>query len=491
MCRPRPPGSRSCPRRLPGQSGAAARCARDLTRESDRHPGTDEGAADRVRRCRRVAPSVGLAVGPGRSERACRCRPRGGRPVPEPGTDRQPGPQTLEPAQAPEAQHQEDEAKARPRDSVREALEPRQRPSGLRGRRSVWPTDRFHHARRDRVREARCDGRPRAARRPKSGQERCHRGHLPIDVGGAVPEDLTGDFAGGTKAEQPAQRCRASVEADRHAAKRLELYQLRPGRLRQALGGAIRIGEQRRHSERRSDQAARRRPIHQDPGASVGQGGGHTQGVGHRRHAARVPPLPPRRGRVVPAHAAPRARLLVHGVPEDRGRDVEVGPGIEQVLRPKPEHRTPDRIVDLREPDVRPPANGPDQERPPPLGSAGRGLGPECSAPRVGRDFRPRPPIPGAPGRSRPRPPPSPQFPRGLQAVPVQLPACSVATTTIAVATAREAHLRMIASPSPDSLPSHSPSRIGWLAEDVGRVGRLVHRHDSVAYEGRRSGRSR
>ena len=194
--------------------------------------------------------------------------------MPEPGTDHQPGPQTLEPAQAPEAQHQEDEAKARPRDGVREALEPRQCSGSLWGRRSVWPTDRFHHARRDRVREARCDGRPRAARGPKSGQERRHRGHLPIDVSSGLPEDFTGDFAGGTKAEQPAQRCRASVEADRHATKRLELYQLRPGRLRQALGGAIRVGEQRRHSERRSDQAPWRRPIHQDPDAGLGRGAG-------------------------------------------------------------------------------------------------------------------------------------------------------------------------------------------------------------------------
>ena len=64
---------------------------------------------------------------------------------------------------------------------------------------------------------------------------------------------------------------------------------------------------------------------------------------------------------MVPAHATPRARLLVHGMPEDRGRDVEVGPGIEQILRPKPEHPTPNRIVDLREPDVRSPANSSDK----------------------------------------------------------------------------------------------------------------------------------
>ena len=93
-------------------------------------------------------------------------------------------------------------------------------------------------------------------------------------MGGAVPKDFTGDFAGGTKAEQPAQWCRARVEADGHAAKRLELYQLRPGRLRQALSGAIRIGEQQRHGERRADQAARRQPIHQDPGAWLGRGAG-------------------------------------------------------------------------------------------------------------------------------------------------------------------------------------------------------------------------
>ena len=358
-------------------------------------------------------------VSPGRSERARRRRPRGGRSAPEPGTDRQPSPQTLEPAQAPKAQHEEDEAKARPRDSVREALEPCQRPSGLRGRRSVWPTNRFHHARRDRVREARCDGRPRVPRGPEGGGKRCHCGYVSIDVGGAVPEDLTCDFASGTKAEQPAQRRRAGVEADRHAAKRLE----------ESTSCARAVSARR--SGAPSGSASSDATVSADPTRHPGDDQSIRTPVrgwaGERAHARRWPPSP--RGvrtttsarawlKRQPAYAAPRARLLVHGVPEDRGRDVEVGPGIEQVLRPKPEHPTPNRIVDLREPDVRR-ANS-SQERPPPRGSAGIRRHPQCSAPRVGPHFRPRPPIPRAPGRSRPRPPPSPQFPRGLQAVPVQ-----------------------------------------------------------------------
>jgi hypothetical protein len=141
--------------------------------------------------------------------------------VPDPGADRQPDPETLKPAEAAEAEDQEDEAKPRPRDGVRETLEPLQSTDCLRGRRPVGPADRFDHSRRQRVGKARPDGWPCPPRNPEYREERFHRGDLAIDLSGAVPEDLTGYLASGAHAEQRAQRRRARVEADGHPAKRL------------------------------------------------------------------------------------------------------------------------------------------------------------------------------------------------------------------------------------------------------------------------------
>jgi hypothetical protein len=116
------------------------------------------------------------------------------------GPDHQPDPQALEPAEAAETQDQEDEAKARPRNGVREALEPLQRPGDLRGHRPVGPTNYFDDSRGHRLGEACRDGRPWPPRGPESWQHRHHRSHLAIHSSRAVSKNLARNVAGGTKA---------------------------------------------------------------------------------------------------------------------------------------------------------------------------------------------------------------------------------------------------------------------------------------------------
>jgi hypothetical protein len=130
-----------------------------------------------------------------------------------------------------------------------------ERPRGFRRHCAIGAPNGFHDTNRHGVGEARRTRGCWPGRGTQARQQRHDGGQLAFDASRAVPQDVAGYLTRGPDAREPAERSRAGVEHHCHVAEHLELGQLLACPPRQALRGAVRVGQKRGRRECGPDEA--------------------------------------------------------------------------------------------------------------------------------------------------------------------------------------------------------------------------------------------